>query len=87
MAGLYRSDPTLIQREIQTHCNHYLLTITYIKGEKQRTPYTEKTDGAYIQGEEQGTPIKERNDPSYIQGEERVDPYTENTNNTTSIPN
>ena len=58
-----------------------------IQGKEQRTPYTEKTDGAYIQGEEQGTTIKERNDPSYIQGEEQSHPYTENTNNTTSIPN
>tara|TARA_A100001015_G_C15007358_1_gene721350 strand:- start:52 stop:246 length:195 start_codon:yes stop_codon:yes gene_type:complete len=30
------------------------------KGEKQRTPYTEKTDGAYIQREEQRTPYTGR---------------------------
>ena len=28
-----------IQGESLTHCNHYLLTVTHIKGEKQSPPY------------------------------------------------
>ena len=37
------------------------------KGEKQRTPYTEKTDGAYIQGEEQRTPYTEKSGHALIE--------------------